>query len=982
VNPSRILRAVPVSLILLLASSSWGAVTFKVLNSFVSAKGAQPFGQLLRATNGLFYGTTVSGGANGLGAIYSATTAGTLNAVASFDGTNGSQPFGGLAQGADGKYYGTASVGGLYGQGTIFVATADGTLTNLYSFDGTNGARPLAALTLSPVASGGDGNFYGTTSAGGAFNQGTLFMISPDGTFTLLYSFTGATGAQPSGALLWTGSNLLGTAASGGLYGYGTIFRWDANGFANLYFFTGRLDGAGPQAGLTLAADGLFYGTTASGGTNFPGQGAGAIFAIDSVGNFSRRHNFIGSDGANPMGALVQGASGFLYGTTASGGTRNAGTIYTVNINRGFTNLYSFAGHGDGAGPSSALTGGTNGNFFGVAPGGGQNGLGSFFQLSGFSPFIIQAPLTPLTLVSGDTLVLTVLAGGTAPLSYQWEFSSNNVVNGKNITGATSPTLTISNITTAQAGNYFVTVRNTAGQVASASAQVSVIPRPVLKITAPARGAEIHSASLRVTGTTSGEATVARVYYRLNGGDWQLAATSDNWLHWRADITMPTGPNRVDAFAESVLGTFSKTNSIAFTCTAISALAVVEINGAGIVNPNLNGQYLQVGKSYSMTAIPSTGSLFTGWTGDVETNSAKIVFVMGSNLVLQANFQPDLFYTGRGSYNGLFQTTDDASPTNSGLFGLTLTGRGAFTGHVQLGLTRTGLSGRFDMDGNASVTVLRRNLNPLILNLQLISNEETNVIVGSVAVTNNSGWNAGLIAYRANFNANTNPAALAGRYTLVIPSEGGATNVPGGDSYGILTVNAGGQIRFSGVLSDNTKISQGMVVSEDGNWPLYVPLYGNQGLIAGWLTFSSVSSATGSITGNVIWYKPQVPTAKYYPEGFRVSSEVIGSSYVAPPSGVPILSLSTNAAIVFSGGDLTESIFNPITLDAMNHVSSEGGNPMMMSVTLGNGLFQGSVTDTNSMQKFLFKGVVLQNQDSAAGYFLGPTLSGEVLLSP
>src|ERR1051325_1955596 len=177
-------------LVLLTAPSSFAAVTFKALNSFVSAKGAQPFGELLRSTNGLFYGTTASGGVNGLGAIYSATTGGALNPIASFDGTNGAQPLAGLAQGLDSRFYGTASAGGLYGQGTIFVATADGTLTNLYSFDGTNGARPLAPLTLAPLTLGGDGNFYGTTSAGGGFNLGPIFMVTPAGEFTLLYSFT------------------------------------------------------------------------------------------------------------------------------------------------------------------------------------------------------------------------------------------------------------------------------------------------------------------------------------------------------------------------------------------------------------------------------------------------------------------------------------------------------------------------------------------------------------------------------------------------------------------------------------------------------------------------------------------------------------------------------------------------------------------------------------------------------------------------
>jgi uncharacterized repeat protein (TIGR03803 family) len=957
---------------LLVASSSSGAVTFKLLNSFGSAVGAQPFGQLLRATNGLFYGTTATGGENGLGAIYSATTGGALSPVASFDGVNGAEPLAGLIQGPDGNFYGTASSGGAYSKGTIFRVTPDGTLTNAFSFDGTNGARPLAPLTVDSA-----GNFYGTASAGGVFNLGTIFRLNTDGSITNLFSFTGTNGAQPASALVQVADGAFyGTAPSGGLNGYGTIFKISPGGtFTNVYSFTGGTDGAGAQAGLTSGSDGRLYGTTVTGGTNITGQGAGTIFSL--APGFKTLHRFIGSDGANPFGALVEGGNGVLYGTTRSGGLNGKGTIFGVNRSNGnLTNVFSFAGQ-TGSGPTAGLTPGTNGNFFGVATSGGKNGVGSYFQLSGFSPFIIQAPTNFLTVIGGDTVVLSVIAGGTAPLSYQWQFNSNNVVNGKYITGATSPNLTISNITPAQAGFYIVTVRNSAGQIASASAKVSVIPRPVISITSPQRGAHIHSSSLKVTGITRGEVAVARVYCRLKDQDWQLAATSDNWLHWRANVTMPNGTNRVDAFAESVLGTFSKTNSVTFTCTVTSAPVVVQINGAGIVNPNLNGQYLQLGKSYSMMAVPAIGSLFEGWTGNVETNTPRIAFVMESNLVLQANFQPDLFFSGKGSYYGLFQATEDVSPTNSGLFALTVTSHGTFTGHVQLGLTRTALAGRFDIDGNAQVVVPRRNLNSLTNNLRLISDENTNVISGTVS---DGIWIAELNAYRAVFNANTNPAPIAGRYTLVIPGQPDSTNVPGGDSYGVLSVDLGGRIRLSGSLSDNTKISQEIPVSNIGNWPFYVPLYGSHGLISGWLTFTSINSATGSIAGNVIWYKPQVPTAKYYPEGFRVSSDVVGSSFVTPLVGVPILELNANAAVTFIGGDLTNSITNPISLGEQSRVKNEGRNPMNLTFSLTNGIFRGNVTSTNSSQQFPFRGVVLQSENIAAGYFLGPTQSGEVLL--
>ena len=953
---------------LLTALSSLGAVNFTALSSFRGTNGAQPFGQLLRATNGLFYGTTATGGANGLGTIFSATTGGKLNTIASFDGSNGAQPLAGLVQAPDGSLYGTASSGGAFGKGTIFVATADGALTNLYSFDGTNGTRPLAPLIFAS-----DGNFYGTASAGGDFDLGTIFRMDPVGNITLLFSFNGTNGAQPAGALLQSpvDGNFYGTTPAGGFHGYGTVFGLQFGVFTNVYSFTGGHDGAGPQGGLTFADDGNLYGTTATGGTNVAGQGAGTVFVINPAGAFGTRHTFIGTDGANPIGGLVQGMSGVLYGTTSAGGVPGHGTIFSIDTSAHFTNLFSFTGNA-GSGPAAALTAGTNGNFFGVAAGGGQKGLGTLFELSGFSPFIIVAP-TAVTAVSGDTVVLTVLAGGSAPLSYHWQINSNDLVNGDNVSGATSPTLTVTDIKPTQAGFYTVTVRNSAGQTVSANAQVNVILRPGIRITAPQRNAILRSSFLNVAGTTSGDVAVARVYYQLNDGGWQLAATSDSWKHWHAKVTVPPGGNRVDAYAESVLGTTSKTNSVNFSCTVTSAPVIVEINGEGTVRPNLDGQLLQLGKSYSMTAVPAAGWTFAGWSGDVETNSTRVVFVMESNLVLQANFVVNSFVAARGTYNGLFRPADNISNTNSGFFALTVTGSGAFTGHLQLGPSRYPFAGRFDMDGNSQVMIARRELTPLTLMLQLNLGDTADEITGTVS---DGDWTAHLTADRPVFKAASNPAPEAGQYTVVISGDTSATASPAGDTYGTLTVDKAGKIHFAGSLADNTKVAQTVPVSRDGNWPFYVSLYRGQGSISGWLSFTDALSATGGITGDVFWFKPPVASAKYYPDGFSVTSTALGSSY-EPPAGSAILNL-TNANVIFAGGDLAESIIIPISLDSGSLVTNLGTNEMSLTFSVANGSFHGNVTDPNSSQPFPFNGVVLQSENIGAGYFLGPTQSGEV----
>ena len=106
------------------------------------------------------------------------------------DGTSaeGTEPAGALTEGGDGRFYGTTSYGGAHGAGTVYAITPDGVLTTLYDFatdprgDNADGNRPGGALIL-----GGDGNFYGVARSGGPAGHGTIFSITPDGVFTVLY---------------------------------------------------------------------------------------------------------------------------------------------------------------------------------------------------------------------------------------------------------------------------------------------------------------------------------------------------------------------------------------------------------------------------------------------------------------------------------------------------------------------------------------------------------------------------------------------------------------------------------------------------------------------------------------------------------------------------------------------------------------------------------------------------------------------------
>jgi uncharacterized repeat protein (TIGR03803 family) len=139
------------------------------------ADGFGPYGGLVQAASGVVYGTTFYGGKAGAGTIFQITPAGTLTTLHSFNGADGGEPFGALVQATDRNFYGTTLSGGKAGAGTIFKITYKGALTTLHSFDPikTKGTASAGALLQAT-----NGNFYGTTSLGGAQDDGTIFSLS------------------------------------------------------------------------------------------------------------------------------------------------------------------------------------------------------------------------------------------------------------------------------------------------------------------------------------------------------------------------------------------------------------------------------------------------------------------------------------------------------------------------------------------------------------------------------------------------------------------------------------------------------------------------------------------------------------------------------------------------------------------------------------------------------------------------------------
>jgi uncharacterized repeat protein (TIGR03803 family) len=262
---------------------------------------------------------------------------------------DGANPAGALIADGSGNIYGTTSVGGAFNQGAVFEWAAGGPETVLYSFTGgPDGGSPEAGLTL-----GSGGVLYGTTTGGGS-GFGVLFELTPGTpwTETVLYPFTGGSdGANPYGGIvLDSADNLYGTTESGGS-GFGVVFKLSSAGlFSVLYPFTGGADGANPLAGLVEGTPNNFYGTTPYGGAGY-----GVVFKVTAGGVFTPLYTFTGgADGAYPFAGLIYSAPD-LYGVTYFGGTHADGTVFRMTTGGVETVLHSFAGAPSGDYPFGGL---------------------------------------------------------------------------------------------------------------------------------------------------------------------------------------------------------------------------------------------------------------------------------------------------------------------------------------------------------------------------------------------------------------------------------------------------------------------------------------------------------------------------------------------------------------------------------------------------------------------------------------------------
>ena len=499
--------------------------------------------------------------------------------------------------------------------------------------------------------------------------------------------------------------------------------------------------------------------------------------------------------------------------------------------------------------------------------------------------------------------------------------------------------------------------------------------RPVVSITSPASGARTTNSTIVVQGTASDNVAVAQVEFRLENAagtnDYQIANGTNRWTATVTDLIAGANTVRVRAFDTS--SNLSLTVARTFTYVVV-APATVTIQGAGTVTPNYNGTLLELRKTYTITAKPAPGSLFSTWTGTVSSDLPKLTFRMENGLALQANFVPNPFTPVKGNYAGLFYDTNGVALASAGFFSATLADPGTFSAKLQFAGSSVSLAGKFRLDGSYSNSIPRRGQSALTVQLQLdLSGGDT--ITGLIS---DGTWVAELTANRAVFSR-LSPAPEGGKkYTLAIAAFSDSAATPGGYGFAAVGVDASGNISLAGSLGDGTKISQRTFVSKSHQWPFFAPLYSGKGFVLGWLAFTS-SDPNADLAGGVSWIKLAQPTAKLYPGGFALSGvETMGSLYSFVTGG-SILNW-TQGNIVLQGGNLTGSITNQVAIGPNNKVT--GPNRLSLTFTTSSGLFKGSVLNPVSGKPIPVSGAILQKQNTGYGVFLGTTQSGSVILGP
>lgn len=385
-------------------------VQYRVLHLFSESEAVNISAPLVLGSDGNFYGMAF-GGPTGAGDIFKISPSGAFTLLHAFPiggGPGGAPAYGALLLGKDGNFYGVGADKAEDGTG-IFKITPAGEFTQLHLFkymtDYAHGAYPTGVLSQNR-----DGLIYGTAISGGPDGGGIFYSLTTNGDFKILHGFHASGDDSGPGSIV--------AGKDGNFYGFETrgIFKITPGGDFTLLHRSTPDDGSSMYGAPVEGPDGTFYGVASTGGAIVRTRlNAGTAFKFTASGQFTLLHSFrdVNWDAEYPIGGLVLGRDGNLYGTSSGGGLGGAGTIFQMTPDGVVTVLHSFNRNYGEKAPKAALTIGPDGDFYGVASQGDAPVTSGFFRLAPGGPGAMEADDTqvPRLIGPGNGTGASVAAG-------------------------------------------------------------------------------------------------------------------------------------------------------------------------------------------------------------------------------------------------------------------------------------------------------------------------------------------------------------------------------------------------------------------------------------------------------------------------------------------------------------------------------------------------------------------------------------------
>lgn len=511
---------------------------------------------------------------------------------------------------------------------------------------------------------------------------------------------------------------------------------------------------------------------------------------------------------------------------------------------------------------------------------------------------------------------------------------------------------------------------------------ITAPPEPV-EITSPAPSAKVNASSVAVTGMADTSTTPASIQFRVENsggiGAYQPATGIATWSGTASGLV--GGANLIRAQSLDSSGNVIAETTSNFTYVVESSLTV-SVSGSGAVSRAFAGTTTQeVGETIKLNAVPAAGFIFAGWTGSITSSQPEISFSMQPGMSLQANFVPTPFIPISGAYYGLL--TSGSAATQSGLVRMAVSSNGIFTGKILLSGSYWSFTGALGANGTATITIPHSGTPPWVLTVQSDLTGGSGLISGSAS---NGVESYDFSVSQSTFNAKTNAATQAGRYTLVLPPDPSVTgtSTPQGSGYAAIVVSTSGVATVAGRLADGTAYSTSGHLANDGTLALFFAPSGapKGSAVNGLLKFQATDSS--DLSGNLAWTRRANAKELYYPAGFQTVLQSVGSRYVRPVSGLQPLAATVGTETAGLGsGNLPQALTVPVVVTGGVKATmlTPGSPDLKLAISPETGVVSGTFMLPDGNVTSGVHGVVLQKQNAAYGYFRGINQFGAFCLN-